>query len=114
MAMDKGLVSGSTTMLIMKLLEQEDMYGYRMIEQLAQRSDQTFALKAGTLYPLLHGLEREGLVTAYDQTAEGGRQRKYYHLTDKGRRQLQQKQAEWTAYTTAVNRVLGGACCAAY
>ena len=53
MAIDKSLISGNTDMLILKLLEKQDMYGYQMIEELAKQSDHTFELKAGTLYPLL-------------------------------------------------------------
>lgn len=59
MAIDKSLISGNTDMLILKLLEKQDMYGYQMIEELAKQSDHTFELKAGTLYPLLHLLEQE-------------------------------------------------------
>ncbi len=58
MAIDKSLLTGSTTMLILKLLEEADMYGYQMIEELTQKSKNVFALKAGTLYPLLHSKER--------------------------------------------------------
>ena len=54
MELDKSLVSGSMGLLVMKLLEEKDMYGYEMIETLAQRSDHTFDFKAGTLYPILH------------------------------------------------------------
>lgn len=50
MAIDKSLISGNTDMLILKLLEKQDMYGYQMIEELAKQSDHTFELKAGTLY----------------------------------------------------------------
>ena len=56
MSMDKSLLAGSTTMLVLKLLDGQDMYGYQMIEELARRSDHAFALKTGTLYPLLHSL----------------------------------------------------------
>lgn len=59
MAIDKSLISGNTDMLILKLLEKQDMYGYQMIEELAKQSDHTFELKAGTLYPLLHLLEQK-------------------------------------------------------
>ena len=61
MAIDKSLLTGSTTMLVLKPLEGQDMYGYQMIEQLAMRSDHTVELKAGTLYPLLHTLEKKSL-----------------------------------------------------
>ena len=62
--MDKSLLSGSNTMLLLQLLKDQDMYGYQMIMELARRSDHTFEMKEGTLYPVLHGLEREGLVEA--------------------------------------------------
>ena len=60
MAIDRSLVSGSTSMLILKLLEGKDMYGYEMIEALREKSNNVFELKAGTLYPLLHGMEEKG------------------------------------------------------
>ena len=69
MDLDKSFISGSIPLLVMKLLEDGDLYGYQMIEELRRRSDDTFHLKAGTLYPLLHGLEEKGFVTAYEQAA---------------------------------------------
>ena len=54
MTVDKSLLAGSTTMLVLKLLDGQDMYGYQMIEELSRRSERAFALKTGTLYPLLH------------------------------------------------------------
>lgn len=104
--MDKGLIAGSTTMLVLKLLEHKDMYGYQMIEELAKKSDQTFHLKAGTLYPILHGLEHDGMVTSYDEQADGGRIRKYYSLTSKGKNLLADKKSEWLAYAQAVRKIL--------
>ena len=62
MKIDKSLMTGSTTLLILSLLSREEMYGYQMITELARRSDKTFELKEGTLYPILHGLETERLV----------------------------------------------------
>lgn len=111
MAIDKALLSGSTTMLILKLLEEQDMYGYQMIEALSQKSDNTFNLKAGTLYPLLHGLENDGIVSSYDDNADSERVRKYYHLSHKGVKLLMDKQEEWTAYAKAVRKVLSGGEC---
>ena len=57
MKIEKSLVSGSMMLLILRLLEEKDMYGYEMIEALREKSQNVFELKAGTLYPLLHGLE---------------------------------------------------------
>ena len=113
MELDKSLVSGSMALLVMKLLEASDMYGYQMIEALKQRSDDTFHLKAGTLYPLLHSLEEKGFVTAYERDAAAGKPRRYYHLTEQGHTALRGKEEAWNAYARAVSLVLrGGECCA--
>ena len=109
MAVDKSLLSGSTGMLILRLLEDKDMYGYEMIETLRGRSNNVFELQAGTLYPLLHSMEEKGWLTAYEQEA-GGKMRKYYHLTREGKKQLKVKKEEWKEYSSAVVSVLGGAC----
>lgn len=109
MAIDKSLMSGSTMMLILKLLEEKDMYGYEMIETLREKSENVFELKAGTLYPLLHGMEEKGYVEAYEQEA-AGKTRKYYAITKEGKKQLSAKKKEWEAYTKAVFGVMGGVC----
>lgn len=105
---EKSLAAGSTSLLLLKLLEGKDMYGYEMIETLASRSDHIFDLKAGTLYPLLHDLEKQGALLSYDDEAGGKRTRRYYSLTDKGRKLLLQKQSEWEEFSRAVNLVLQG------
>lgn len=108
MAIDKSLMSGSTGMLILKLLSREDMYGYQMIENLAVLSDDTFNLKAGTLYPLLHNLEENGLVSCYEAQAGQARVRKYYSITKEGKKFLESKENEWQSFSQAVNKVLKG------
>ena len=107
MAAGKNLVPGSAQMLLLRLLAERDMYGYQMIEELAQRSNDTFALKAGTLYPLLHSMESQNLLTSYEQET-GGKKRKYYKITKEGRKALGKKQQEWKEYSEAVMQVLGG------
>ena len=109
MAVDKSLVSGSTMMLILKLLEEKDMYGYEMIETLREKSENVFELKAGTLYPLLHGLEEKDYVKSYEQEANG-KTRKYYSITREGKKKLRAKEKEWKEYAGAVKNVLGGVC----
>ncbi|MDD4170356.1 MAG: PadR family transcriptional regulator [Desulfotomaculaceae bacterium] len=108
MKIDKSLTTGSTTMLILRLLKSKDMYGYQMIDELEKRSENIFTLKAGTLYPLLHTLESRGMIESYDAKIDSVRPRKYYRITQNGKKLLKEKQAEWTAYTSAVNQVLGG------
>ena len=95
-----------TQLLVLSLLSGEDMYGYQMIVELARRSDHTFEMKEGTLYPVLHGLEKNGYVEAYQQEAPTGRMRKYYHLTRKGGAMLRTEAEVWQSYAGAVNAVL--------
>ena len=104
--MQKKKAIEHTQLLVLSLLAGEDMYGYQMIVELARRSDRTFEMKEGTLYPVLHGLEREGLVEAYQQEAPTGRMRKYYHLTRKGGAALKTEAEDWKTYSGAVNAVL--------
>ncbi len=106
MAINKSLISGSTSMLILRLLEDKDMYGYEMIETLEAKSNNVFTLKAGTLYPLLHSLEEKDLLTSYESEVNG-KVRKYYSITKGGKRYLRSKKEEWQEYQTAVVNVLG-------
>ncbi len=106
--MDKKMMAMGTTMLVLKLLEEEDMYGYQIIRKLEERSRSVFSLKEGTLYPILHGLEEQDAVESYEKAAETGRMRKYYHLTKSGRKLLQEKQKEWDIYEKAIHDVLRG------
>lgn len=105
MPADKSLISGNTAMLILSLLEEQDMYGYEMIETLEAKSNNVFCLKAGTLYPLLHTLEEKAYLTSYEKEA-GGKVRKYYSLTKEGKKYLKARKEEWQEYQTAVSNVL--------
>lgn len=106
MKLDKGFIAGSSTMLILSLVEREDMYGYEMIIELARRSQDTFQMKEGTLYPILHTLEKEKCLTSYQQMAPTGRMRKYYRITPLGRKLLTEKRAEWAQFAQGVDQVL--------
>ena len=105
MSIDKTLIQGSLSMLILRLLVDKDMYGYEMIETLGKQSNHVFELKAGSLYPLLHSLEEKNLVTSYEDDSSG-KTRKYYHLTGEGKRILHEKKQEWKIYARAVGDVL--------
>lgn len=105
MSVSKNQISGNTSMLLLKLLSEKDMYGYEMIEVLQQRSNHVFELKAGTLYPLLHGLETKNQLLSYEKEA-GGKVRRYYQITKQGRKELEQKKKEWEIYSTAISKVV--------
>lgn len=107
MKIDKELMKGSTTMLILNLLDEENMYGYQMIKRLSEKSENVFELKEGTLYPILHGLEEKNFIISYwdESTAK---KRKYYAITDKGRKMLADKKEEWKMFSNGINKVIGG------
>ena len=106
---DKSSLPGGTAMLVLALLKEREMYGYQIIEELERRSNQVFRLQEGTLYPLLHSLERDKLVTAREQETPGGRRRRYYRVTAAGLRALEEKKEEWQVYSRAVTAILAGA-----
>ena len=109
MAVDKSLLTGSMTMLVLKLLSEKDMYGYEMIDTLRKKSQNVFELKAGTLYPLLHGVEEKGMLKVYEQEYLG-KTRKYYSITKEGKKLLKSKTEEWNEYSGAIANVLAMGC----
>ena len=104
--MEKNGLAGSTALLVLSLLRDGDKYGYEMISQLALRSEGVFELKEGTLYPVLHQLEREGSLESYSAQAASGRTRKYYRLTPKGLKVLEAQEQEFQRVAGAVEQVL--------
>ena len=112
MSLEKNTLTGNTTMLVLRMLKEKDMYGYQIIDEILEKSESLFSLKTGTLYPLLHNLEKSGLVTSYEQDADNQRVRRYYSITDFGKAQLAIKQAEWELYSRAVKQVMAFTCTA--
>jgi len=108
MRIDKGFIGASSLLLVLSLLEESDKYGYEIIKELDIRSNSTFQLKEGTLYPVLHKLENSSYVRSYVRKSDTGKERKYYHITDKGRKQLAEEKKQWKVYTESVNKVIGG------
>ena len=106
MKISKELLKGTTALLVLRVLSEEEMYGYRIIREISNRSSDTFNLNEGTLYPILHTMEKEGLLESYRKASEIGRDRKYYRITLAGRTQLAARTAEWQTFTQAVDGVL--------
>ncbi len=107
MRISRELLKGSTNMLVLSLLENEDMYGYEMIRKLTEKSENIFELQEGTLYPILHGLEEKNYITSYwDET--GKKKRKYYSITNEGKKHLKEKKEEWRTFSSGINQVVGG------
>ena len=106
MKISKELLKGSTGTMILQLLSEQDMYGYMIIGQIESRSDSVFHMSEGSLYPILHTMEKEGLLQSYRQMSESGKERKYYRITAKGRLQLELKLDEWKLFSSSVSKVL--------
>jgi len=110
----QDLVKGSIVPIVLALLGERPMYGYEMVKVVNARSGGRLEWKEGTLYPTLHRLEAAGLLRSYwsdagGPDADGGRPRKYYAITGKGRAELARRSDEWREFSTAVSAiVLGG------
>jgi PadR family transcriptional regulator, regulatory protein PadR len=109
MKINKELLKGSTATLVLSLLNTRPMYGYEVIKVMETKSSGIFSFKEGTLYPILHSLEADGIIEAYWNDSEEGRKRKYYKITDKGRLYMEERKEEWSVFSKTVDKVLGGA-----
>ena len=105
MKISKELLKGSSPILVLSVLKDEDLYCYRIIREIEKRSDGTFYMSEGSLYPILHALEKEKFLEAYWEEFDG-RKRKYYHITNKGIKSLAEQKEQWKVYSTSVNKVL--------
>lgn len=106
MRIETELMRGAGPVAVLKLLERRAMYGYELVEALAQRTEGVLDMGQSTLYPLLYNLEAKGLIVGEWLEAESGRRRKYYRLTGKGRSRLAHDTKQWSALSTAM-QVLG-------
>jgi PadR family transcriptional regulator PadR len=99
---------GTLPALILDALSREASHGYRIAQRIKERSEGVLDFKEGTLYPALHKLESEGLVESYEGI-EKGRPRRYYRITQQGRKALSRDRAEWRQLSKAVSVILGEA-----
>lgn len=104
MKIETELMRGAGPVAVLKVLERREMYGYELVEALAEKSGGVLSMGQSTLYPLLHNLEAKGLVASRWLEGEG-RQRKYYKLTDKGRKRLTAAAKEWRDVTQAMHAI---------
>jgi PadR family transcriptional regulator, regulatory protein PadR len=103
MRIERELMRGAGPVAVLKLLEQRrEMYGYELVETIADKSNGVLAMGQSTLYPMLYNLEAKGLVKSQWRETESGRQRKYYALTDRGRARLAAETKQWNALAAAM------------
>jgi transcriptional regulator len=100
-------LKGHLDMLLLAVLAERPLHGYAVIDELKVRSGEVFDLPEGTVYPALHRLEQERLLTS-SWTVEQGRRRRTYRLTAKGRRTLHERTRSWAEFADAVGRLVGG------
>lgn len=96
---------GTLATLILQNLSRGSNHGYRIAQDIKQRSKGVLDYKEGTLYPALHDLEGKGLISSYTGE-ENGRARCYYKLTDKGKKALAAKREEWFRFSDAIGLIL--------
>lgn len=99
-------LKGHLDLLLLAVLEKGPAHGYVIIDMLRERSGGTFDLPEGTVYPALHRLEEDGLLSS-QWSENGGRRRRIYQLTSKGRLALATRQQEWNRFAQAVNSTVG-------
>src|SRR3990170_423476 len=100
------LLPGTLDLLILRTLQTEAMHGWAISERIQQISQDVLQVNQGSLYPALHRLEHQGLISAEWAVSELGRRAKYYRLTPSGRRQLAVEAGEWERMSAAIARVM--------
>jgi PadR family transcriptional regulator PadR len=104
---DGQVLKGLLDTLVLHSLAERDDYGFGILERLGgELEDQNLLLRETTLYPLLHRLEERGAIQSYSLPGDRGRPRRYYRLTDAGRAQLREREAEWRSVHRVLQRTL--------
>lgn len=102
MRIERELMRGAGPFAVLQLLKRREMYGYELVEALAERTDGVLAMGQSTLYPMLYNLEAKGYIVGRWQQAESGRRRKYYSLTRDGLGRLAAETRQWQALVNAI------------
>ena len=102
-----NFMNGVAELLILRLLQQEEMYGYEIVQAIRSRTDAVVAVGEGVVYPVLHGLERDGALRSRRKTVQG-RSRIYYAVTPAGSHRLADLAKDWTDLTAAIQTMLTG------
>ena len=105
MSINKDLVAASSTPLVLAILAEGDSYGYAILQRVRDLSGGELEWTDGMLYPVLHRLERSGLIESRWEKAETGRKRKYYGVTDEGREQLEEERRQWRTVDDTLRKI---------
>lgn len=107
MELTKDLMGASAVPLILSILTDGESYGYALIQRVRELSNGEIEWTDGMLYPVLHRLEKQGLIKACWRTAENGRKRKYYSLKVSGRTALEKQREQWRVVNLTLEQIWG-------
>ena len=110
MELGKDLVAASATPLVLAILAEGDSYGYAIIKRVTELSSGHLQWTDGMLYPVLHRLERQGLIAAKWGNSETGRKRRYYRITKDGRAELACQQKQWRVVDSTLRGIWKKVC----
>ena len=100
------LFKGSAATVVLMVLSNGKKYGYELIKEVDIRSNGALELKEGTLYPVLHQLEKDGAIRGSWEKTESSRKRKFYDITSEGRKVLARRKSEWTKFRGVIDQLL--------
>ncbi len=100
-------MAASTKPLILAILSNGKIYGYQIIQSVIEISGGTLEWSEGMLYPVLHRLEKENFIQSQWKMSENGRRRKYYRLTESGKKELDKERKQWLSVHKVLSRVWG-------
>lgn len=107
MKLGKRELDGKIETLLLAVLAEGPGHGYGLVQKLNERSAGLLSLGEGTVYPVLHRMEEQGLLTAAWRTGDTGRQRKVYRLSPKGRRRLNTQRQQWAGLVSVMDKIVG-------
>ena len=104
-----GVPQGTLHLLVLTIVRREPLHGYGIAQRLQVLTEGTFQINSGSLFPALYALERDGLLRSEESLSENNRRARYYELTARGRKYLEQEEERWQRVTTAIATVLRSA-----
>ena len=108
---DKDLVAASSRPLVLSALAQGESYGYALIQRVRELSGGQLEWSAGMLYPVLHRLEKEGLIESSWRVPETGRRRKYYRICKPAQAEIARQRQQWLAVHNSLAQLWGTELC---
>ena len=104
----KDLVAASSKMIVLSILSRQETYGYQILQSIKMFTEGGWIWYDGMIYPVLHKMERDKLIKSrWEESEETNRKRRYYSITEKGRKMLETEILGWKMVDTTLNKILG-------